>query len=204
LSTPSEPTQDPATQEVLAVLGILMVGASTVATAAALSALTAIPPAALRASLLLQGWRDSSIAERPGGILDRTEDVGTAERTIQELNHLRQAAYTVKSGRRMQADLRAGWSAEDTAAREFRFFQMHHAAIDRRTQAARLVDNQAGVHGDLVGWYATRDRRTSAECARAGGANFRVSQPPVIGYPGTVHLYCRCQPGPPHATRRLV
>jgi uncharacterized protein with gpF-like domain len=49
-------------------------------------------------------------------------------------------------------------------------------------------------NGDLpLRWDAQLDRRTTPECRAADGGIFTASQPPTIGYPGTVHMSCRCR-----------
>ena len=88
--------------------------------------------------------------------------------------------------------------------KEKRYGQLHRKAATKRRTSAREVDRQARVHGDTLGWYAVIDDATTPECAAAHGQNFRVDQPPAIGWPGTVHSECRCRPGPPHASGGLL
>lgn len=101
-------------------------------------------------------------------------------------------------------------------ARERRFYAQHQAAQARRRQVAAQVDVAALRHGvsfidvatgtatKLVGWHARLDEKTSPECRQANGANFPANRPPAIGWPGAVHPNCRCRPGAPFATARMI
>lgn len=84
---------------------------------------------------------------------------------------------------------------------EERYFDLHLVAEERRMRAAALQDmaarlNVDRVHPELLGWRAVLDDRTTPECRWAHGRNFRADRMPVIGWPGAVHVHCRCSPGP--------
>jgi hypothetical protein len=70
--------------------------------------------------------------------------------------------------------------------------------------AAKQTEAAAERFGDLLGWVATLDDRTTPDCARAHGANFRITSPPRIGWPGSVHRACRCRPGRPIPGARVL
>jgi hypothetical protein len=98
-------------------------------------------------------------------------------------------------------------TAEDTGEalhRERRYYLQHELARRRRQAVARTVDAAASIHGPVLGWWTHKDDRTTPECRAADGTNFVVGEMPVIGYPGGVHMYCRCWPGPPFVTDRTV
>lgn len=125
------------------------------------------------------------------------------------------AAYLAHGSVRVQNAVNAGKSLDQAVADEMRFYRMHLQAQENRRRAAAVVDRVArpvdmqaaygpaappGEGGTvmLAGWRARLDLRTSPECRAADGCNFRVDVPPVIGYPGTVHLHCRCVPVAPY------
>jgi SPP1 gp7 family putative phage head morphogenesis protein len=101
------------------------------------------------------------------------------------------AAYLVNAAVRLQNSLDAGMSPTDAVAAETKFYELHQAAQINRRNAAQQVD-RVSVDGE-AGWKATLDSKTSPECAAADGSNFRVDDPPSIGYPGAVHPHCRCR-----------
>lgn len=123
-----------------------------------------------------------------------------------ELNNERRAAYLANATRRIAEALaqaeQQGESPQDAEAKarsaEDRYHNQHVQASMQRTLAATEIDGYAARYGGLLGWYARHDDRTTAECEEADGKNFRVDNPPNIGYPGIVHMNCRCRPGPPH------
>ncbi len=119
------------------------------------------------------------------------------------------AAYVAHACVRVQNAVNAGTPLLDALRRELRYLKLHlRAQLNRRKAAAqadrvaRWVDMQTaygpacppGATGMvlLAGWKAVVDARTSPECRAANGCNYRVTQPPLIGYPGTVHVACRC------------
>jgi hypothetical protein len=126
------------------------------------------------------------------------------------------AAYVTSAARRLyEAAWPAGAAAgrddvEQTRAaaekalraavgRERSYELAHERARKRRMAAAVDVAAAADDYGPVLGWHAHDDDRTTPECRAADGSNFRAGQPPVIGWPGTLHGgVCRCRPGPPH------
>lgn len=137
---------------------------------------------------------------------------GSASLMAQRQNYLRRAQFALSAARRGMAAIREarsqGRSASSALAellpRERRYFGQHLDAIRNRAQAAMNVDMAALQYGPLLGWNTVRDSRTSAECAAADGKNFRADVQPLIGWPGAVHPYCRCYPGPARIGARML
>ena len=131
---------------------------------------------------------------------------GPATLAIARLNQVRRAQFAVASARRIQAALAAARSSDqsqvqallDALSRERRYYGQHLQAIWNRAGAAARTDSAAMMYGDVLGWNAMMDSRTSRECAAADGRNFWASQMPLIGYPGMVHPHCRCWPSMAH------
>lgn len=157
--------------------------------------------------------------------LDTARPRGPASHATQRLNLLRRAQYTVNAARRLtHATLnptttagrhRTPWQRLAHALRqEHRYLRQHRHATRNRARAAEHADTVGRTRGApdpttrrpgvIVGWYATLDDRTSSECRAAHGSNFRLTEPPAIGLPGTVHPHCRCTAGPPWPTRRTT
>lgn len=132
--------------------------------------------------------------------------ISRAQREVTELNNQRRAGYIVAATKRIaealeQAEekgLRPEEAFAEARTKENQYFNQHAQASAQRTQAASHIDALASQYGNLLGWYSELDKRTTPECADANGKNFRVDNPPDIGYPGIVHMYCRCKPGKPH------
>jgi hypothetical protein len=143
---------------------------------------------------------------------DRTEGVGSAQAQIARLNAVRRAQFVLHAARRITQDLREarahgqplGQALSSAVEREKRYYGQHLQAIIQRMDAASQTDARAAEFGPLLGWYAVRDKHTSAECLAANGKNFYVTAMPVIGFPGGVHPHCRCYPGKPHAGAAIL
>lgn len=115
------------------------------------------------------------------------------------------ALYTVVAAMRLaesdEAASAVGQAASITA--EERYFALHLVAEERRMRAAALQDMASLLNVDrqdekhpLLGWRAVLDAKTTPECRYAHGRNYRADQMPAIGWPGAVHISCRCSPGP--------
>jgi hypothetical protein len=123
-------------------------------------------------------------------------------------NAFRRAAYLVNAVRRLAPAVASGDVDRIVRAEraEDRYFAAFLEAERRRGVAASavaLVASQYGIGPDgelLLGWLAVRDNRTSADCRWAHGRNFNALVAPRLGYPGTVHLECRCRPRRPWNT----
>lgn len=88
--------------------------------------------------------------------------------------------------------------------RERRYLEQHRQAQQRRLSAAAAVDAAAERWGPVLSWRAVRDARTTWDCLRMHGKNFRVDDPPAGRLPGTMHPRCRCTAGPPIPEARIV
>jgi hypothetical protein len=140
------------------------------------------------------------------------EGIGAAQTAIIRENELRRSAYTVTASSRLRlalADARAHGQDMPEAERtvrevERRYFQQHVQATAQRMHAATNIDDLALRYGPVLGWYAAKDRKVTAECKDADGKNFSALSPPAIGWPGIVHVNCRCQPGRPHRKGEML
>lgn len=138
--------------------------------------------------------------------------VGAASAQTSRMNAARRAQYVLAATRRVTAaarDARAkGEPMMDAIkaqiAREQRYYSQHQAAMWNRASAAGKTDMAALEHGNLLGWLAKHDAHTSAECKAASGKNFYASAMPDIGFPGSVHPSCRCEPVAPWPGGKLL
>lgn len=128
----------------------------------------------------------------------------TALSVVQGKEDWFRAAYIIAATSRVQKAVRAGDTLDGAMQKENRHWLAHLDAQDRRAKAAKAADVAAGKYGKTLGWYATMDNRTTAECRDANGKNFEYLNPPGIGYPGSVHRFCRCKPGRPHRGAPMV
>ena len=132
------------------------------------------------------------------------EGLGFAQQEVIELNRARWAGYIVKATERTAAKLAEGKPIEDIRKDEDRYLNQTAQAQAKRVLAGSSIDSLASQYGPVLGWYAVEDSRTTAECREADGKNFRVDSPPDIGYPGIVHMNCRCRPGVPHPNAAML
>jgi hypothetical protein len=126
------------------------------------------------------------------------EGVSDAQRYVIWMNELRRAMFVINATRRVLAALEAGESQDVVALREERYYKQHVVASHQRVQAATKLDALAELYGPILGWYARNDKKTTPECRAADGKNFWATTPPAIGWPGMVHVQCRCYGGKPH------
>lgn len=214
MTTPAPPQAPPPQQQddglddaALAVaIAALLAGAAVTASyaasvtgmLAALKARFALSAAAVQAL----GAVLTLVTERPPAV---TGVIGPASAQTSRMNAARRAQYVVAASKRVLGAARQARArnesvvdaVRDQLARERKFYAMHQQAIWNRTTAAGKVDMAAMEHGPLLGWLAKLDSHTSAECRDASGKNFYASRMPDIGYPGAVHLQCRCEPVAP-------
>lgn len=195
MSTEEKPPEDDG-ELTEAILAILAIGASLEATAAALAVVLAVPLALCLAFLKALG-KAALKAFRRATVKPKSP---TAE-GIADLANLRYRAAFIKNALRRIAKA-PDWRI--ALKRELDFWKAHIRAGQRRKLMGKRVDFVAKRHGELLGWYAKMDDRTSAECRAADGRNFLAFTPPVIGYPGGVHPHCRCVPGPPYPGAKMV
>jgi hypothetical protein len=200
---------------------------SAAQSAALLAAVTAILGSALLPSFALPALTALLVADRSkAGIaalrvaLSILEEypappmrgLGAAQTTMIRENELRRSAYLVSAQSRLRHEIEqaraVGASLDDAEGQvretERRYFQQHVAAAAQRMQAATLIDDLALRRGPVLGWYAAKDGRVTAECKNADGKNFSALIPPAIGWPGVVHVNCRCRPGSPHRRGEML
>ncbi|UTN91839.1 capsid maturation protease [Streptomyces phage Stuff] len=196
MTNPEQPPPEDDGEMVEAILAILAVGAAVDATAKSLAVVLGVPFGIALEFLTALG-KAALKAFRGATVKEKTPTaVGLATRA----NLRYRAAFIIRALRRIMA-------APDkklALKRELEFWKGHLKANARRIAVARRIDWARGRYGELLGWYAKMDNRTSAECRAADGRNFTALEPPVIGYPGSVHLHCRCVPGPPHPGAKMV
>lgn len=193
---------------IAALLALLLLGGVAGGISVALAslkarfALTSAAVQALGAVLAL-------VTEHPSPL---TGVIGPASEQVSRMNAARRAQYVIAASKRVLAAAReARAKGEPVVAavraqlnRERKFYEMHQAAMWNRARAAGQVDLEAAAHGRLLSWNTVLDERTSAECRAADRKNFYADRMPDIGWPGGVHPFCRCFPGPPRPGAPLL
>lgn len=137
---------------------------------------------------------------------------GAASAQVSRMNAARRAQFVIAASKRVLGaarDARAKGEPVPAAiagqlARERQFYAQHRAAMRNRADAAGETDKAAAKHGNLLGWLAKNDDRTSPECAAASGKNYYASHMPEIGFPGAVHPNCKCMPVAPWPGGKLL
>lgn len=195
MSTEEQPPEDDG-ELTEAILAILAISASVEATAAALAVVLAVPVSLCLAFLTALGKAALKAFRRA-----TVKPKQTTAEGIADMANLRYRAAFIKNALR-RISKAPDWKI--ALKRELSFWKAHIRAGQRRKLMGKRVDFVVKRHGELLGWYAKMDNRTSAECRAADGRNFLAFTPPVIGYPGGVHPHCRCIPGPPHPGAKMV
>jgi hypothetical protein len=185
-----------------AVAALLVTGGAVGLLAAAIWALLhrrrrAVTRSAVAAAVRLT---DRSTAHRPRMV--GRADVARGQR---DLEARYRAAYIIRAAERLTAAAPAGDDGDSdpkallaALGRERAYLLAHARARRARMQAAAAVDAAASEWGPLLGWHTVLDGHATPECRAADGSNFRVTDPPVIGWPGTLHGgACRCYAGKP-------
>jgi SPP1 gp7 family putative phage head morphogenesis protein len=199
---PKQKKQEPqrSDAELIAIIaGAIAIGAPPAATAASLAPILGVSAGVALAVVKLAMSKPTTYGTKP-----LTTSAPSASTESQRTEALFRAQYILAASRRVAAAVAEGVPLAEAERTEERFYNQHLQAMVGRRKAAAQVDSMAKRHGDLLGWYAKMDSRTSAECKEANGKNFNVSVRPPIGYPGTVHPNCRCKAGKPHGTRATV
>ena len=180
----------------------------------ATSAATAIET--LKASFILTAAALAALSAVLGDVMQHppalTGIIGAASEQTSRMNAARRAQFVLAAARRVLGAVRdarakgdpVAGAVRDQLTRERRFYAQHQAAMWNRAAAAGRTDMAVLEHGDLLGWNAVLDSRTSAACRSADGWNYRASAIPNIGWPGSAHPACRCFPGPAHPGGRLL
>jgi len=201
-------------QILVALVAAMVAGAPIELLAKILSRLPGLTRVLVEHILTVRAW---------GGLLQATAEERTliprngtpAALVLEQLtaqNAFRRAAYLVNAVRRLAPAVGSGDVGRIVRAEraEDRYFAAFLEAERRRGVAASavaLVASQYGIDANgelLLGWQAVLDNRTSADCRWAHKRNFNALVAPRIGYPGTVHLECRCRPRRPWRTNLRV
>lgn len=198
---------------VAALSAALLAGASSSTAAAILSRLAGGPTPSISRRIVTElSWtelaRDARRTATPRG--DTAADRVIREAATHNIN--RKARYLVAATKRLAPAFASGDPEKLADARraEGRYWDAHREAERGRKESARRVAEQLR-HGEttpdgevLLGWEAVLDERTSADCRAADGRNFNALARPDIGYPGTVHIGCRCRPTVPRPGAKRV
>jgi len=205
---PAHPVEPPPSEDPLAVkvAEILLAGYAVHKTAKLIAALLGLP---LQAVLAALGLAKRS-AHRPNarlaehGIEPRTRQHEIVKAVRNDDLYFR-AAYVVRAARRINVRVTTeGMSWREAIGAEKPNYDAHVRARKRRLDVAAKVALAEQLFGPLLGWYRNELLDSDADCIAADGHNFHADQIPIIGYPGSVHPNCGCQPGPPHADAGLV
>lgn len=129
---------------------------------------------------------------------------GPAERQQRAEERQRQALYYLNSARRVAQSFEGGKTLGEAFEAERTHLDSHLDARKKRLAVARSIDALSDVHGPILGWHAELDERTTPDCRDANGSNFRASRMPALGYPGGVHLHCRCVARGPFPGGRML
>lgn len=187
-------------EEIAAVLGLLATGAAAAAVAGSLAKVLKVPLSAAVGALGIIGAGTLASFKQDAGVPGAAGTQGGPVAIERRANLRYRAAYIINAARRI-----AGAADKKAAvARERAYWAGHQRASARRLKMAKRAAAARRTWGETLGWYAKMDNRTTAECRAADGRNFLASKPPVIGYPGTVHMHCRCMPGAPHPGAKMV
>jgi hypothetical protein len=198
------PQQDDGLDDTALAVAVAALLAGTAVTAAytggvaGMLALLKVRFALSSAALQALGAVLSMVTEQPPTVSGGT---GPASSATSRVNAARRAQYVIAASRRVlgaarEARAKGGsipGAITEALATERRYYLMHLAAMGNRANAAAMTDKAAAKYGDLLGWKAKMDNRTSAECRIANGQNYYASSIPDIGIPGAVHLSCRCR-----------
>ena len=197
---PPPPTQAQLIAAIIPALASAVTAAGVFALLAALMLAAGIGYAALKATIAL-------VLSMPLPVMEST---GPATRFAVRTNTLRRAQFMLSASRRVQAavahanahGLPVFPAIQAAITAEQRYYGLHVAMGTKRMTASAAVDGMAEMNGNLLGWNAVLDSRTTAGCRRANGQNFYADDPPVVegapAYPGAVHSLCRCWPSAPH------
>lgn len=158
----------------------------------------AIPPGIVLAALVIALSRP---IPSPRLMVDQSP---SAEMEASKLEPQFRALYVINAARRINDKVSGGMPQRMAVAQEALYFRQHIDATRNRIESAKAVDRMARRYGPTLGWHARLDSRTSAECRAAHGKNFTATVRPAIGYPGSVHPFCRCKPGAPFSTSQTV
>ena len=195
-----KPTQAQLIAAIIPALAAAVTAAGVFALLAALMLAAGIGYAALKATIAL-------VLSMPLPVMEGT---GPATRFAVRTNTLRRAQFLLMASRRVQAavayanahGLPVFPAIQAAIVTEQRYFGLHVAMGTKRMTASAAVDGMAEMNGNLLGWNAVLDARTTYGCRAANGRNFYADDPPVVegapALPGAVHSLCRCWPSAAH------
>jgi len=201
--------------------GAAVVGGLVAAQIAGLLAAAIVPTATYESLIQLLHLKDKTEEKALETVLHtlekyqlpKMEGLGAAQRYVIQLNEQRRAAYVPTAVARVTRQLKQysaqGLTNEQAVrqvnAQENRYFGQHIQAAQQRVLAASKIDGLRYRYGDVLGWYARMDSdKTTPECRAANGKNFSALKPPKIGWPGLVHVNCRCEPGKPFRDGKML
>lgn len=194
-STSAEAREDALVE---AVAAALVLGAPAAATASGVAhLLSGVDNGIVRGVTLIA-------LSKPLPLRPAVRGTGGAVSEVLDLEPMYRANYIIQASRRVQRKVRGGMPVRTALSQERQFYDQHLGAQKNRIAKAKIINAAATRFGPTLGWYATLDSRTSLECRTANGKNFQVGEMPVIGYPGMVHVSCRCKAGAPHSTKQTV
>lgn len=201
-SSPQSSPQQSDSDLIVAIAGLLIVGAGLAVTAGGIAKLAGLPTKAVTGALEACGGHPLPMS--------RPSSAQTAYAATKAANRMFRAAFVLNAARRISTGLKAGGDLKTLVGKEKHAWGLHRAATARRLLVAKNVDaaaqsyGQRTAQGTLLGWYATVDGRTDATCIAADQTNFYSERIPMIGLPGSVHMHCRCRPGPPHIGAKMT
>jgi hypothetical protein len=207
---PQNQQQKPTQAQLVATIIPALTSAVSVASVfAALSAImlaAGIGYAALKATIAL-------VLNMPLPVMEGT---GLASRWAVKQNAVRRAQFLLSASQRVQAavahanahSLPVFPAIQAAVMAEQRYFGLHVAMGTKRMTAGSAVDGMAAMNGNLLGWNAVMDSRTTYGCRAANGQNFYADDPPIVeggpALPGAVHSECRCWPSQAHEGARVM
>lgn len=190
LPTEVQPPKKPTRELIGTIAKLLLVGAGFAATYNAVQAI--LSPLGYSAKAL---WHMLRMLHRSPVLLPF--EITGAWFTYNRQAHKYRAAFLLNATIRIQRATANGVKFEEALHKEEAHFEKQRAAETKRYEATSETQQASASYGVELGWYATLDSRTDPSCRAANGHNFNVVTGTPIGYPGGVHLFCRCKPGPP-------
>ncbi len=211
---PQTPQAKPTEAEVAAVIVLILAGQAPeqVAAAGGVGAAIALALLAFVPESLPWPLRASVSAEAAALVLrDRPELPGGSGAILaaRRSNLVYRALYGINATRRIVGKAVGGEGSVEERLRaaveaEASYFAAHKKANARRLASAGLTEAASSVYGEVLGWTGVLDSKTTPDCRRLIGKNYRAASPPDGLHPGARHPYCRCSPGAPFPNAQTV